>query len=412
MLDEEIKRGPPDLKVVYTYDQSDDIRNSVNEVRDTLIEGVFLTVLIVFLFLGTWRSTVITGLTLPVSLIGAMWAISLMGFTINLMTLMALSLAIGLLIDDAIVVRENIVRHVQLGKSHFQAALDGTQEIGLAVLATTLCIVAVFLPIGYMDGIIGKFFHQFGLTVAAAMVISTVVSLSLDPMLSSIWHDPKHGKRGPIRRAVDRFDRWIDEVAERYTDGKRCLHHPIKVLAVVTVMMVGSFALVGTGMVGGEFMPQQDRGKIKVAFKTATGSTLEYTTQKTTEVRDAIGHFPEVKSVAADVGAAGFGNGKTNSSLSIDVGDKNERDRDVHQLMKDMRVELDKIAGIEITSIEAMGQAGPGGKIVNVGLRGSNSEELTAAAKQVEAAMAKIPGVTDIENSESDADPFGCVNRP
>ena len=406
MLDEEIKRGPPDLKVVYTYDQSDDIRNSVNEVRDTLIEGVLLTVLIVFLFLGTWRSTVITGLTLPVSLIGAMWAISLMGFTINLMTLMALSLAIGLLIDDAIVVRENIVRHVQLGKSHFQAALDGTQEIGLAVLATTLCIVAVFLPIGYMDGIIGKFFHQFGLTVAAAMVISTVVSLSLDPMLSSIWHDPKPAKRSMIGRAVDRFDRWIDEVAERYTGWVRwCLHHPIKVLAVVTVMMLGSFALVGSGMVGGEFMPQQDRGKIKVAFKTATGSTLEYTTQKTSEVRDAIGHFPEVKSVAADVGAAGFGNGKTNSSLSIDVGDKNERERDVHQLMKDMRVELDKIAGIEITSIEAMGQAGPGGKIVNVGLRGSNSEELTAAAKQVEAAMAKIPGVTDIENSESDADP-------
>ena len=406
MLDEEIKRGPPDLKVVYTYDQSDDIRNSVNEVRDTLIEGVLLTVLIVFLFLGTWRSTVITGLTLPVSLIGAMWAISLMGFTINLMTLMALSLAIGLLIDDAIVVRENIVRHVQLGKSHFQAALDGTQEIGLAVLATTLCIVAVFLPIGYMDGIIGKFFHQFGLTVAAAMVISTVVSLSLDPMLSSIWHDPKQAKRSVIGRAVDRFDRWIDDVSERYTGWVRwCLLHPIKVLAVVTVMMVGSFALVGSGMVGGEFMPQQDRGKIKVAFKTATGSTLEYTTQKTSAVRDAISHFPEVKSVAADVGAAGFGNGKTNSSLSIDVGDKNERDRDVHQLMLDMRVELDKIAGIEITSIEAMGQAGPGGKIVNVGLRGSNSEELTAAAKQVEAAMAKIPGVTDIENSESDADP-------
>lgn len=406
MLEEEVKRGPPDLKAVYTYDQSQDIRNSVNEVRDTLIEGVLLTVFIVFIFLGTWRSTVITGLTLPVSLIGAMWAISLMGFTINLMTLMALSLAIGLLIDDAIVVRENIVRHVQMGKSHYQAALEGTQEIGLAVLATTLCIVAVFLPIGYMDGIIGKFFHQFGLTVAAAMVISTVVSLSLDPMLSSIWHDPKPSKRGFIGRAVDKFDAWIDRVAERYTGWLRwCLQHPIKVLAAVTLMMVASFGLVVSGLVGGEFMPQQDRGKIKIEFKTATGSTLEYTTIKTTEVHNVIGQLPEVKSVAADIGSAGFGNGKTNSSLSIDVGDKNKRERSVHELMRVMRSDLEHIAGIEITSIEAMGQAGPGGKIINVGLRGNNSAELTATATEVQAALAQIAGVTDIENSEADADP-------
>lgn len=406
MLDQEMVRGPADLKAVYTYDQSDEVRRSVNEVRDTLVEGVVLTILIVFFFLGTWRSTVITGLTLPVSLIGAMWAISLMGFTINLMTLMALSLAVGLLIDDAIVVRENIVRHVQMGKSHYQAALDGTQEIGIAVLATTLCIVAVFLPIGYMDGIIGKFFHQFGLTVAAAIVISTVVSLSLDPMLSSIWHDPKSVKRHWIGRQVDKFDRWVDDVAERYTHWLRwCLVHPIKVLSVVAVMMVASFGLVVTGMVGGEFMPQQDRGKIKVVFKTAPGSSLDYTMSKTTEVRNILSRLPEVESVAADVGAAGFGNGKTNSSLNVEVGDKNERERDIHELMRVMRADLAPVAGIEITSIEAMGQAGPGGKVINVGLRSNNSQDLNESAQLVQAALSKIDGVTDIENSEADADP-------
>src|SRR5699024_10162857 len=129
------------------------------------------------------------------------------GFTINMLTLMALSLCVGLLIDDAIVVRENIVRHVQMGKTPFQAALDGTQEIGLAVLATTLSIVAVFMPIGFMGGIIGKFFHEFGLTIVAAVLISMFVSFTLDPMLSSVWHDPSidtHGRSGPRTGWYDR----------------------------------------------------------------------------------------------------------------------------------------------------------------------------------------------------------------
>ena len=178
-------------------DGSRPIRVSVENVRRTLIEGALLTVLIVFLFLNSWRSTVITGLTLPIALIGTFLFMNMFGFTINMVTLMALSLCVGLLIDDAIVVRENIVRHVQMGKTPYQAALDGTQEIGLAVLATTFSIVAVFLPIGFMGGIIGKFFHEFGVTIVAAVLISMFVSFTLDPMLSSIWHDPEieaHGK--------------------------------------------------------------------------------------------------------------------------------------------------------------------------------------------------------------------------
>ena len=154
-------------------------------MQRTLLEGAALTVLIVFLFLNSWRSTVITGLTLPIALIGTFLFMYVFGFTINIITLMALSLCVGLLIDDAIVVRENIVRHVQMGKSAHDAALDGTDEIGLAVLATTLSIVAVFLPIGFMGGIVGKFFHEFGITIVAAVLISMFVSFTLDPMLSS-----------------------------------------------------------------------------------------------------------------------------------------------------------------------------------------------------------------------------------
>ena len=181
---------PRGIKLEVNRDNSRPIRVSVANLQRTLVEGAALTVLIVFLFLNSWRSTVITALTLPIALIGTFGVMYAFGFTINGITMMALSLCVGLLIDDAIVARENIVRHVQMGRSARDAALAGTQEIGLAVLATTLSIVAVFLPIGFMGGIIGKFFHEFGITIVAAVLISMFVSFTLDPMMSSIWHDP------------------------------------------------------------------------------------------------------------------------------------------------------------------------------------------------------------------------------
>ncbi len=206
------KQLPPGVRLEQITDASRQIRVSVSNVRSTLIEGALLTVLIVFLFLNSWRSTVITGLTLPIALIGTFFFMNLFGFTINMITLMALSLCVGLLIDDAIVVRENIVRHVQMGKTAYQASLDGTQEIGLAVLATTLSIVAVFLPIGFMGGIIGKFFHEFGITIVAAVMISMFVSFTLDPMLSSIWHDPSIEAQGHRHAPVTFYDKTIGRI--------------------------------------------------------------------------------------------------------------------------------------------------------------------------------------------------------
>lgn len=177
------------LQVV--VDSSKSIRGTIGDVARTIIEGAVLAVLIVLLFLGSFRSTVITGLTLPIALLGTLTFIWAFGFSINMMTLLALSLSIGLLIDDAIVVRENIVRHADMGKDHVTAALDGTKEIGLAVLATTLTIVAVFLPVAFMGGIIGRFFYQFGVTVSMAVLISMFVSFTLDPMLSAHWAEKK-----------------------------------------------------------------------------------------------------------------------------------------------------------------------------------------------------------------------------
>jgi HAE1 family hydrophobic/amphiphilic exporter-1 len=246
---------PPGVKVEVNRDNSRSIRVSVANVKRTLFEGAALTVLIVFLFLNSWRSTVITGLTLPIALIGTFLFMYLFGFTINVITMMALSLCVGLLIDDAIVVRENIVRHVQMGASAHDAALAGTEEIGLAVMATTFSIVAVFLPIGFMGGIVGKFFHEFGLTIVAAVLISMFVSFTLDPMLSSIWHDPQaHGvHHGP---PVTRYDRTVgrvtavfDRLTQRLGDAYQgilgwSLRHKLATLGIALATFVGSFFII------------------------------------------------------------------------------------------------------------------------------------------------------------------------
>ena len=205
------KQIPPDVDVRTISLNSDWVKASLKGVQKTLIEGALLTVAIVLLFLKSWRSTVITGLTLPISVISSFIAVQAFGFTLNFMTMMALSLCIGLLVDDAIVVRENIVRHLAMGKSHMQAALEGTEEIGLAVLATTFAICAVFVPMAFMDGITGRLFFPFGITVVVAVIISLLVSFTLDPMLSSVWAEPPNAKLthlpvlGFLIQQVDRF---------------------------------------------------------------------------------------------------------------------------------------------------------------------------------------------------------------
>src|SRR6188768_3440733 len=195
------------------------VEASVESVQEALLEGAGLTVAVVFLFLNSWRSTVITGLALPVSVLASFIAVWACGFTLNTMSLLGLSLAIGILIDDAIVVRENIVRHIEMGKDHVRASHEATDEIGLAVAATTFSIVAVFVPVAFMYGIAGQWFKPFALTVACAVLVSLFVSFSLDPMLSAYWADPQtesHERRNPIARTLDRFNRWFDRMADRY----------------------------------------------------------------------------------------------------------------------------------------------------------------------------------------------------
>ncbi len=408
---------PPGVKLEPIADASRPIRVAVNNVRQTLLEGAVLTVLIVFLFLNSWRSTVITGLTLPIALIGTFWFMAMFGFTINMVTLMALSLCVGLLIDDAIVVRENIVRHVQMGKAPFAAALDGTQEIGLAVLATTLSIVAVFLPIGFMEGIIGKFFHEFGITIVAAVMISMFVSFTLDPMLSSIWHDPAidgHGRRGPpvtlydktIGRVTGWFDRATDRLAQGYQGILRwALVHKLATLAAAAGIFLLSIFMVP--LLGTEFVPKADYSETAITFYTPVGSSLEVTETRARQVEGVLREMPEVRYTLTTINT-GDAQGKIYASIYVRLVDRKARSRSVDQMSVVLRERLRSVPGITVTHVGLRDSVG-GNKPIEFSLQGTDLKELERLTQRVLEAIRPIPGLVDLDSSQKPDKPTVSV---
>ena len=398
---------PPGVRLEPVYDGSRQIKVAVENVRETLFEGALLTILIVFLFLNSWRSTVITGLTLPIALIGTFLFMNLFGFTINMITLMALSLCVGLLIDDAIVVRENIVRHVQMGKKPYQASLDGTQEIGLAVLATTLSIVAVFMPIGFMGGIIGKFFHEFGLTIVAAVLISMFVSFTLDPMLSSIWHDPSidaHGRHGPpvtlydktIGRVTGWFDHATDVLIDLYQSILRwALVHKLKTLFAALLIFVASIFMVP--LLGTEFVPSADFSETWLNFYTPMGSSIEVTEGKVKQVEGILRSYPEVHYSLATINTGGAA-GKSYASFYIRLVDRKNRQRSVDELSSALRQRLKQVSGITVTHVGLMDPVG-GQKQIEFSLQGQDLAELERLTKLVTEKIRPIAGLVDLDSS-------------
>ena len=400
---------PADVKLEIVRDASVGIRNSVADVKRTLWEGGLLTIGIVFLFLASWRSTVITGLTLPIALIGTFLFIYAFGFTLNVLTLMALSLSVGLLIDDAIVVRENIVRHVALGSDHHTAALEGTREIGLAVLATTFSIVAVFLPVGFMGGIIGRFFHQFGLTVVAAVLISMFVSFTLDPMLSSIWRDPEaEGKfgKGPLGRLLAWFHGFMERISAGYERALAwSLAHRKTVVALAVASFLASFPLLK--LVGSEFVPEPDLSELQVQFKTPVGASLELTQAKARQAEAALREFPEVKYTYATINT-GFVQGKNRVNIFVQLVPRKERRISQGELTRPMRERLARIAGIELQQIGAF-KSVSSGKPLQVSILGPDRKVLAELSTRALAALREVPGAVDAESSDEAAKPQVAV---
>ncbi|HPC84014.1 MAG TPA: efflux RND transporter permease subunit [Thermoanaerobaculaceae bacterium] len=386
---------PAGTEIQVVRDSSTMIRESVADVRTTLIIGGILTVAIVFLFLNSWRSTVITGLTLPISVISSFIAMYFLGMTINVLTLMALSLAIGFLIDDAIVVRENIVRHLERGQDHFTAARDGTAEIGLAVIATSLSIIAVFVPVAFMKGIIGRFFYQFGLTVAFAVLVSLFVAFTLDPMLSSRWYDPdieRTGKRHLVNRLLDRFNAWFDRTADRYKALIGwALDHRKTVLGVAALAFAGGLFIMS--QLQSEFFPAYDRGEFVVRFKSAPSASIAETASRLQEVVKVLQGFPEIAHTYATIGA-GDSDTVRDAMVYVRLTDKSERKRTQEQLLPEVRARLERIPGL-ILSVQDDPDAWD--KPFQMNIRGDDIELLKQYAAAVKRELYTIPGLKDIE---------------
>jgi hydrophobe/amphiphile efflux-1 (HAE1) family protein len=415
---EELKKTlPPDVSLEISFDQSEFIRDSVNNVRHTIIEGALLTILIVFLFLHSWRSTVITGLTLPISVFATFIAMYTFNFTINFITLLALSLSIGVLIDDAIVVRENIVRHLKMGKTHRQAALEATEEIGLAVMATTFTIVAVFVPVAFMGGIIGKFFYQFGITVVVAVMVSLFVSFTLDPMLSSVWKDPpsKWMDRGPLGMVLRGQQRFMDWLHLKYDlllrwafkpdyrklwiptfdfRTKRIRRATIRNRGIVLWMafatLLAAFGLLAAGLVKSEFVPRVDEGWSSLRIQTPVGSSLAYTVSKAEQVEAVLREVPEIERLSKSVW-------KNSAWFEVKLKPRDQRKRSQKEVDDVMRERLKSIAGLEIN----IGWNRP----IRIFVQGPDIRELDRISREVIDKIKAIKGTVDVESSFKPTNP-------
>ena len=389
---------PDGVTVEIVRDGSRTIREAVHDVQETLIIGALLTVFIVFLFLNSWRSTVITGLTLPISVIASFIVMNFAGMTLNTMTLMALSLSIGLLIDDAIVVRENIVRHLERGQDHHTAAREGTAEIGLAVLATSLSIVAVFFPVAFMKGIVGQFFRDFGITVAFAVLVSLFVSFTLDPMLSSRWYDPdihRTGRRHAVARLLDRFNEWFDRAADRYQGliAWALDHRRTVMLGAAGAFLAG---LAVFGALPSEFIPGYDQGEFQVSFLAAPDASIAETEGRLREVLRILEAVPEVERTYATIGAGDDGTVR-DGYVYAKLVDRSQRRRNQTEIQRDVRARLAGVAGIvpTVSDAEQMDSRKP----LLLSVRGEDLGLLKEYAARVKDELYKIPGVVDLESS-------------
>ncbi|HEY1951173.1 MAG TPA: efflux RND transporter permease subunit [Gemmatimonadaceae bacterium] len=396
-VDEIQKTLPPGVKMDIVRDAGKRVADSVRNVEEALLEGAFLTVLVVFVFLNSWRSTVITGLALPVSVLASFIAVWAFGFTLNTMSLLGLSLAIGILIDDAIVVRENIVRHIEMGKDHVTASHEGTDEIGLAVAATTFSIVAVFVPIAFMYGVAGQWFKPFALTIASSVMVSLFVSFSLDPMLSAYWPDPQveaHERRNPIARTLERFNHWFNRQAERY---KRlvawALDHRVAVVTIAIASFIVALALPAVGLVGASFFGSEDQSEVIIAIETPPGSNLAYTRIKAEEAaRIARSHKDVVRFTYTTTG------GQTGD---VDVGQvyvrlvpKADRNIGAEDFGRQLRKEVGQIAGAQMSVFT--NTFGGDQKQIQIQLRGGTIQSMTPAAELIADQVRTVQGAVDV----------------
>ncbi len=398
-LEELNKTLPSGTEMVITQDSGEDAENSLNNVVHALVFGAVLTIFVVYFFLNSWRSTLITSLALPTSALTAFIAVWACGFTLNFMTLLGLSLAIGVLIDDAIVVRENIVRHMENGVDRYNASRNGTAEIGLAVAATTFAIVAVFIPVAFMDGMAGQWFRPFALTVAASVLVSLLISFTLDPMLSAYWGDPvgyHHQPKTGLSLWLQKFNIWFDHQSDRYSKVIQwALGHRGKMTAIAVLSLAGAIFLQAQ-FGGSSFLPSGDFGIIAVDVRTPSGTTVEHARLKVEQAAEIARTITEVKVTNTTTRSTG-------GRVYVDLGKSTERTRDHRAIAAELREKLKRLVGAEYAVIEEMSNGAS--KPVNIAFFGEDSRKLQEITDQFMADLHNVNGAVDIALQDQDPKP-------
>lgn len=392
---------PPGVNLVIIRDGSVWIKDSVNDVFTTLFLGSLLAVITVFLFLRDWRSTAITAVAIPASIITTFFAMKLLGYTLNYLTLMALVLCIGLLIDDSIVIIENIVRNLRLGKTAYQSASEAASELGLAVTATTLTVVAVFFPVAMMTGVVGQFFKQFGITVVCAILISLFISFTLVPLLASRHLKAEEPRAsGLTGRFLAWFNRGFDQLAVKYARWLRVvLKNRFITLALAVLLFVGSLMLLP--FLGSSFLPVGDTGEVMVYAELDAGLSMAGAARVTGKIEEVIAQYPEVQKVYATVETGEV-------RIFVKTAEKNQRDRSIFDIASQLRRDLNVIPGVRVT-VNVFEGAVSYGKDVNLKILGDNFDLINPYAEQIQRIMESIPGVVDVGTNHQLGNPEWTV---
>lgn len=387
----ELERQYPGVRFTQVNSTVDFIQRSFSSSMEMLFEGALLAVIVVWIFLRDWRATLISATALPLAIIPTFWLMHLLGYTLNILTLLALSLVVGMLVDDAIVEVENIVRHLRMGKQPLAAAQDAAIEIGLAVVATTLTLVAVFVPVAFMGGIPGEFFRPFAFTAAVAVLFSLLVARMLTPMMAAYMLKPhvEQDEDGSMKRKYLAVVEW-------------CLQHRRRTLAIATMLLIASFATIPFIPVG--FSPAGDIGFAVLSVELPPGATLQETTKVAETIRARVAKMPEVTGVYSIIGSAAGGGGPGGSdavgdvrraSLTIQLVPADDREITQQEFQAAAAAKLHDIPGVRL----AFG-AQPGGKL-QIRLAGDDPDRLNLAASAVERGLRTLPGLGNVTSSAS-----------
>ena len=393
-----IRENPGNPKLSYVYDTAKYIRTNVLDVRDTLIIGIILTILVVYLFLGNIRSTIITGIAIPNSILGAFVLMYFMGFTVNIMTLMALSLTVGLLVDDAIVVRENIFRKLENGASSEEAAEKGTTEVMLAVIATTLTIIAVFLPIAFLSGVVGRFMRPFGLSVVFAMMISLFDALTVAPLLSAYFAGTGERATNRIVTTFERFQNWL--IKSYNTMLEFSLRRPLVIVLITGIVFICS--LFAFGSMGKTFEPQGDITEMALNVELSAGTNIQGTRETVMAIYEKIKKIPEIHHMSILIGT---NDGEYNlGSIGIFLKPFSERERSSDEIKTEIREMMKEFASAK-PSIDEYGSSGGMNKPFILNIKGTDITVLNEYGAKVMERLKLIPDLTEITTSDERGKP-------